>query len=150
MLTCVEAWLQPLAPHQISFKRANDKTLLARKPHNSVESISVERIGHDNHEQIGDELAKSVQQWLDAEWMPQHVHAAMGLECKRSYVKCRQAGLVDLMDIMTATADDLTDNWRVMYDKESFVGVWDIVNYVSDFLIKKTGLEGCECSSKIY
>ena len=115
-----------------------------------VESISVAIIGSDNHDQIGQELADSVQRWLDSEWMPQEVHRRLGEACKQSYVACREAGQDDLMMIMTTTADNLSDKWDDEYNKDAFVGAWDVTNYVSDFLTAKAGIEGCQCSATIH
>lgn len=115
---------------------------------NMVESLSLETLG-DNHEAIGSDLSGSVQRWLDAEWMPQDVHVKMGESCKVSYMQCRQEGVADLMSIMMQVADDLTEDWRE-YDKDAFVNAWDVTNYVSDYLTAKTGVEGCECTARIY
>jgi hypothetical protein len=114
----------------------------------SVESISVANMG-DNHEAVGEDLAGSVQRWLDAEWMPQEVHVQMGQSCKRTYMTCREEGEVDLMALMMQTADDLNENWG-QYDKDAFVNAYDISNYVSDYFTNKAGVEGCECLTKIY
>jgi hypothetical protein len=113
-----------------------------------VESISVANMG-DNHEAVGEDLAGSVQRWLDAEWMPQEVHVQMGQSCKRTYMTCREEGEVDLMALMMQTADDLNENWG-QYDKDAFVNAYDISNYVSDYFTNKAGVEGCECLTKIY
>ena len=112
-----------------------------------VEGISVAPL--DNHAQVGDEIAGSVQRWLDFEWMPQQVHEQFGESCKQSYIKCREAGQDDLMAIMTTITDDLNDKWAE-YDKDAFVNAWDISNYVSDFLTEKVGIEGCACSAQIH
>lgn len=114
-----------------------------------VESITLESLD-TNHDTVGAELAASLQRMLDSEWMPQDVHAQVAEQVKSTYVACRNAGDDDLMTIMTATADDLSKNWATDYDKDMFVGVWDISNYVSDWLTAKTGIEGCECNSRIY
>jgi len=113
-----------------------------------VESISLDTLG-ENHEEVGAELAGSVQRWLDAEWMPQEVHVRMGESCQRTYQQCRQDGVGDLMAVMMQVADDLQEDWR-QYDKDAFVNAWDVSNYVSDYLTSKTGVEGCECSARIY
>lgn len=113
-----------------------------------VESVSVESL--QDHEQVAEELANSIQRWLDAEWMPQQVHMQMGLSCKQSYLNCRQTGEHDLMTIMTTVVEDLEANWSEYYDQDAFVGPWDVTNYVSDFLTQRAGLERCACSSRIY
>lgn len=114
----------------------------------SPESLTLTRLG-DNHEDIGQELALSVQQWLDTEWMPLSVHAQVGESCKQSYIASRLSGHDDLMLLMTTVVDDLVDEWHV-YDADIFVNAWDITNYVSDFMIQKMGNEECECSATIY
>ena len=73
----------------------------------------------------------------------------MAESAKKSYINCRETGEDDLMAIMTTIADDLTANWH-QYDGDAFINAWDISNYVSDYLVKLSGSEGCECSSKIY
>ena len=113
-----------------------------------VESIRLDNL-EDNHDAVGTELAGSLQRMLDSEWMPQEVHRQVADQVKATYVACRQGGEDDLMAIMTATADQLMANWKD-YDKDMFVGAWDISNYVSDWLTAKTGVEGCECNSRIY
>jgi hypothetical protein len=114
----------------------------------SVQSISLETLD-DDHEEIGREMADSIQRWLDAEWMPQSIHRELGTICQQTYVTCRNQGEVDLMTIMMQTADDLNEQWD-KYNADAFVNAWDITNYVSDFLTAKTGIQGCECTSKIY
>jgi hypothetical protein len=125
--------------------RSASASLIVRK---SVESISVENMG-DNHEEVGADLAGSVQRWLDAEWMPQEVHVRMGQSCQRTYCKCRAEGEADLMAVMMQIADDLQEDWG-QYDKDAFVNAYDISNYVSDYFTAKSGVEGCECATKIY
>ena len=113
----------------------------------NVESISLESL--TDHEMEGALLATSVAKWLDAEWMPQDIHVQMGLSAKKSYMICRQEGDGEVMSIMMRIASDLEAEWA-MYDKDAFVNAWDVANYVSDYLTKKSGSEGCECSSQIY
>lgn len=73
----------------------------------------------------------------------------MGESAKRSYMTCREQGDVEIMSIMMQVASDLEKDWRD-YDKDAFVNAWDVANYVSDYLTRRAGVEGCECSSKIY
>merc|ERR1719491_846256 len=113
----------------------------------AVQSFSLELLS--DHEQVGTELAGSLQRFLDSEWMPQETHYKMGQLCKQSYIACRSEGEHDLMAVMCAIADDLEKNWE-QYDADAFVNPWDCANYISDFLTMKTGVEGCECSSQIH
>lgn len=115
----------------------------------SVESISFENLSN-NHEDVGQEMANSLQKMLDTEWMPQEIHVKMAQRVKESYIKCRTTDeTADIMTIMTTVADDLTAHWTE-YDKDAFVNAWDVANYVSDFLTTKAGGESCGCTSKIY
>jgi hypothetical protein len=81
--------------------------------------------------------------------MLQQIHADMAESVKHTYIQCRPSNEDDLINIMMAVADDLTLQWK-KYDADSFVNAWDVSNYVSDYLTAKSGIEGCECSSKIY
>lgn len=150
----LEAWAPtrtPISKAQLfrsSASASASASLIVRKASESVQSISVEGMG-DNHEEVGEDLAGSVQRWLDAEWMPQEVHVQMGKSCKRTYMQCREEGEVDLMALMMQVADDLQENWG-QYDKDAFVNAYDISNYVSDYFTTKSGVEGCECVTKIY
>ena len=81
--------------------------------------------------------------------MPQEVHIRMGVSVKSTYIQCRQSGTNDVASIMTQVTDDLFERW-VEYDKDAFVNAWDIGNYVSDYLISKSGSETCGCSNQIY
>jgi hypothetical protein len=123
-------------------------TTTTTSSNNNVESISLEKLS-DNHEEEGSLMAMSVAKWLDAEWMPQEIHVQMGHSAKLSYIYCREEGDSEIMSIMMRIATDLEANWAV-YDKDAFVNAWDVANYVSDYLTKRSGSEGCECSSRIY
>lgn len=81
--------------------------------------------------------------------MPQEVHVRMAESAKQSYISCREAGQDDVTDILMKISDDLHSNWQE-YDADAFVNAWDIGNYASDYLIKRSGNEGCACSSQIY
>ena len=99
---------------------------------------------------FGQEMAESIQRWLDFEWMPQEIHAKMGQSCKQSLLHCHQDGVDDLMSVMMTVANDLQDDWDKEYEQDAFVSSWDVTNYVSDYLTKKSGIEGCECSARIH
>lgn len=141
----LDAWAPSPSAFSRRLSQSSSPSLIARK---MVESLSLELMG-DNHEEVGVDLAGSVQRWLDAEWMPQDVHVKMGESCKLSYVQCRKEGESDLMAIMMQVADDLSEDWG-QYDKDAFVNAWDVSNYVSDYLTSKSGVEGCECAARIY
>eukprot|EP00532_Pseudo-nitzschia_australis_P001110 CAMPEP_0168187856 /NCGR_PEP_ID=MMETSP0139_2-20121125/15280_1 /TAXON_ID=44445 /ORGANISM="Pseudo-nitzschia australis, Strain 10249 10 AB" /LENGTH=105 /DNA_ID=CAMNT_0008110141 /DNA_START=315 /DNA_END=632 /DNA_ORIENTATION=- len=102
----------------------------------------------NDHEKEGQLMAESIVRWLDIEWMPQQVHIDMAESAKRSYVQCREKNQSDVMDIMMQISSDLDENWA-KYNDDAFINAWDIGNYCSDYLIKRSGNEGCECASEI-
>jgi len=112
-----------------------------------VEAVSLASLGED-HEAVGQAMADSVAAWLDEEWMPQEVHVKMGTSVKNTYVACRSKGIKEVAEIMTQVTDDLFERWAE-YNADAFVNAWDVGNYVSDYLIAKSGSETCGCSTKI-
>ncbi|CAJ1951541.1 unnamed protein product [Cylindrotheca closterium] len=131
----------------------NARLSMSLKPHDAplqaipVQTVSLESL--ENHEDEGSYMAESIRKWLDDEWIPQDVHIKMAESAKKSYIACRESGQDDVMDILMAISNDLESNWQE-YDADSFVNAWDIGNYASDYLINRSGNEGCECSAKIY
>jgi hypothetical protein len=81
--------------------------------------------------------------------MPQEVHVRMGQSAKSTYITMRESGKDDVSDIMMQVGTDLDNNWKE-YDADAFVNAWDVANYVSDYLVQRSGNEGCECSSQIF
>jgi hypothetical protein len=73
----------------------------------------------------------------------------MGESAKASYIAMREAGKDDIMDIMLEISSNLDKTWQE-YDQDAFVNAWDIANYASDYLVQRSGSEGCECSSEIF
>ena len=102
-----------------------------------IETISLESLG-DDHEAEGTRLAESIAGWLDLEWCPQEVHAAIAENAKQTYVKLRSRGDDCVSSIMHETAENLHANWDA-YDKDAFVNAWDVANYVSDYLSMRSG-----------
>jgi len=139
-----------LAPTQQASWKASWKssTQQAMVSSISVQSIYDETV-QDNSEAFAQEMAESVARWLDAEWMPQEVHQKIGQSCKQSFLECQKQQNADLMTIMLQVSDDLQANWEA-YDADAFVNAYDISNYISDYLVQKSGIEGCECSNRIY
>lgn len=125
------------------------KRSFSTKLFSGVDSFTLEALGPD-HDTVGQELATSLQEMLDTEWMPQRVHAEVAMNVKETYINCRRNGEDDLMAIMMTTASNLSDKWTDEWESEMFVNVWDIANYVSDYLTTKSGSDGCECKQKIY
>ncbi|KAL7523357.1 hypothetical protein ACHAXR_000140 [Thalassiosira sp. AJA248-18] len=112
-----------------------------------VQTVSLAGLG-DDHEAVGETMAKSVAAWLDAEWLPQEIHIKMGLSVKNTYITCRSKDIDEVAEIMTQVTDDLYGRWAE-YNADAFVNAWDVGNYVADYLIAKSGSETCGCSTKI-
>mmetsp|Transcript_11957 Transcript_11957/g.19824 ORF Transcript_11957/g.19824 Transcript_11957/m.19824 type:complete len:162 (+) Transcript_11957:26-511(+) len=127
---------------------ASTTALFSSDSSSNVESVSLESL--TDHEQEGTLLSESIARWLDIEWMPQAIHVAMGESAKSSYITARTEGDGDMMSIMMRIADDLESNWMEDYDKDAFCNAWDVANYVSDYMMKKTGSETCECANDIH
>lgn len=72
----------------------------------------------------------------------------MGKSAKTSYIACRELGEDEITDIMMKVAGDLEGNWKA-YDADAFVNAWDIGNYVSAYLLQRSGEEGCDCDATI-
>jgi hypothetical protein len=106
-----------------------------------IETINLESLG-DDHEAEGTRLAESIAGWLDLEWCPQEVHAAIAENAKQTYVKLRSCGEDCVSSIMHETAENLHANWD-KFDKDPsvspFVSPWDVANYVSDYLSVRSG-----------
>jgi hypothetical protein len=148
----------------IGFVIVNNRPSLGRVHHQGIENaisaaaeetndtvgvvlVSLAGLGND-HEMVGENMAKSVAAWLDAEWMPQEVHIKMGSSVKNTYISCRNKGMDDVAEIMTQVTDDLYARWSE-YNADAFVNAWDVGNYVADYLIAKSGSETCGCSTTI-
>ena len=112
-----------------------------------IETVTLTEL--TDHEAEGTMLAESIARWLDQEWIPQEVHIKMGESAKASYIQMREAGEDDVMDIMMQISGDLEKNWQE-YDADAFVNAYDIANYASDYLVKRSGGESCACSSEIF
>jgi len=140
-----QGWMSPQA-HYLSSSR-NAARLFADTTGTGVQTVDLEKMDND-HEKEGQLMAESIVRWLDIEWMPQQVHIDMAESAKRSYVQCREKNQSDVMDIMMQISSDLDENWA-KYNDDAFINAWDIGNYCSDYLIKRSGNEGCECASEI-
>lgn len=102
-----------------------------------IETINLDSLD-DDHEAEGTRLAESIAGWLDLEWCPQEVHAAIAEDAKQTYVKLRSRGEDCVSSIMHETAENLYANWD-QFDKDAFVGPYDVANYVSDYLSVRSG-----------
>mmetsp|Transcript_25478 Transcript_25478/g.28574 ORF Transcript_25478/g.28574 Transcript_25478/m.28574 type:complete len:205 (+) Transcript_25478:116-730(+) len=113
-----------------------------------VQTIDLTTID-DDHEKEGQLMADSIIAWLDAEWVPQQVHIEMAECAKQSYIDCRQHKQQhDVMDVMMQISNDLQENWS-LYNEDAFINAWDIGNYCSDYLVARSGNEGCACSEVV-
>lgn len=137
------AWVPSFPSKAASFADRVQTRLYSGK----VEVVSLAEM--KDHEVDGTKMATSIVAWLDAEWMPQEVHVQMANSAKKSYITSRESGEDDIMSVMMRVANDLDAKWA-NYDADSFVGPWDVANYVSDYLTQISGSESCECSTPIH
>ena len=115
---------------------------------NNIQTVDLTSMD-DDHEQEGQLMAESIIAWLDDEWIPQQVHIDMAARAKASYIECRQNQQQhDVMDVMMQISQDLQDHWS-QYNDDAFINAWDIGNYCSDYLIQRSGHEGCACSTEL-
>ena len=130
------------------FRTETGTALFADATGNGIQTVDLGSMDND-HEKEGQLMADSVIAWLDAEWIPQQVHIDMAESAKKSYILCRESGQKDVMDVMMQISNDLDKNWE-KYNDDAFVNAWDIGNYCSDYLVRRSGNEGCECASEIF
>jgi hypothetical protein len=116
-------------------------------PLNAIEVMTLESL--EDHELEGTRMASSIAGWLDIEWIPQEIHRQIGESAKVSYIRAREEGQNEIMDIMTEVVDDLETDWS-KYDKDAFVNAWNVGNYVSDYLLDRLGSESCGCNAEIF
>lgn len=148
VLAC-EGWAPPQRRPIISGRSLDGMTILfADSTGNGIQTVDLSGI-EDDHEKEGQLMADSIVAWLDSEWLPQQVHIDMAQCAKKSYIECREAGQNDVMDVMMQISNDLDSNWA-KYNDDAFVNAWDIGNYCSDYLVQRSGNEGCQCSSEIF
>mmetsp|Transcript_13811 Transcript_13811/g.33433 ORF Transcript_13811/g.33433 Transcript_13811/m.33433 type:complete len:151 (+) Transcript_13811:131-583(+) len=145
MIFCIAIVCNPV--HALINARLSTSVKSHVAPLQEIQTVSLESL--EDHEEEGMLMAESITKWLDDEWIPQEVHIQMAESAKKSYIACRESGQDDVMDILMAISNDLEASWQD-YDADSFVNAWDIGNYASDYLIKRSGNEGCECSAAIY
>ena len=101
-----------------------------------------------NHEGDGEYLGNSVREWLNNEWIEQDCHKSIGSVVKEKYIEGRSVEKInDLGEIMMYIGTELESATDFMED--AFVNEWDIVNYVSDLLMKRMDRELCSCSELV-
>jgi len=107
--------------------------------HESVENgVSLEPLDPAKADQERDWIANQVREWLDKEYLPQDIHAAIGERAGRIYVRARHEG-EDLGGIVLAVGTELES--MDFYD--AFVGAFDVANKVADFVLRGMGREVC-------
>eukprot|EP00747_Dinoflagellata_sp_TGD_P072513 gnl/TRDRNA2_/TRDRNA2_157512_c0_seq5.p1 gnl/TRDRNA2_/TRDRNA2_157512_c0~~gnl/TRDRNA2_/TRDRNA2_157512_c0_seq5.p1 ORF type:complete len:277 (+),score=23.72 gnl/TRDRNA2_/TRDRNA2_157512_c0_seq5:99-929(+) len=90
-------------------------------------------------------LAFMIARYLDDEWTPLPVHEKIGEAAAQVYSEARDAGLDDLTEILTQMFFGLEPIWNESGFDESFVGPFDVSNYAAEFLMARTGSDGCKC-----
>jgi hypothetical protein len=133
--------------HAFTIVHSRHQSRFSTSAFKAVEVMTLDDL--QDHEAEGKRLSASVAGWLDLEWMPQEIHIQIGERVKSSYIRARESGENEIMNIMTEVVDDLCANWK-LYDKDAFVNAWDIGNYVSDYLHDRVGAESCGCNALIF
>eukprot|EP00747_Dinoflagellata_sp_TGD_P072511 gnl/TRDRNA2_/TRDRNA2_157512_c0_seq3.p1 gnl/TRDRNA2_/TRDRNA2_157512_c0~~gnl/TRDRNA2_/TRDRNA2_157512_c0_seq3.p1 ORF type:complete len:294 (+),score=24.70 gnl/TRDRNA2_/TRDRNA2_157512_c0_seq3:40-921(+) len=90
-------------------------------------------------------LTFMIKRYLDDEWTPLPVHEKIGEAAAQVYSEARDAGLDDLTEILTQMFFGLEPIWNESGFDESFVGPFDVSNYAAEFLMARTGSDGCKC-----
>ena len=127
-----------LIPHFATGSESNNESV--------EDGVSLKEL--TDYEGDGEYLATSVTEWLNNEWIIQDCHASIGNLVKEKYIEGRLTEKInDLGEIMMYIGTGLETTTDFMED--AFVNEWDIVNYVSDLLMKRMDRELCSCSELI-
>ena len=95
-----------------------------------------------DHASDGAFLHAAIRKWLDDEYIRQGVHDKIGARCEAIYLSSRDAGMVDLGDMLVAMGTQLEQ----LDFEDAFVNSWDVANKVSDLLMVRMERELCACA----
>ena len=98
-----------------------------------------------DHASDGAFLHAAIKKWLDDEYIRQGVHEKIGARCEAIYLSSRDAGMVDLGDMLVAMGTQLEQ----LDFEDAFVNSWDVANKVSDLLMVRMERELCACAGDL-
>lgn len=84
-------------------------------------------------------LRDALLQWLDTEYLPEPVNAAIAERAAKVYFRQRLEGETDLGSLVIAIVMEM----RSFDFSKSFYGEFAVANAVSDLIMKNLGLEPC-------
>ncbi|QCS50697.1 hypothetical protein FEK30_15365 [Picosynechococcus sp. PCC 11901] len=87
----------------------------------------------------GQWLEKSLQHWLDTEFLPEPANKKIANRAREIYVRQRLEGENDLGSLVIAIVTEM----RSFNFKESFYGEFAVANAVSDLILDSLGIDRC-------
>ena len=87
----------------------------------------------------GEWLRRSLQKWLDEEFLPEPANIKIAERAKQIYVRQRLEGENDLGSLVIAIVTEM----RSFNFKESFYGEFAVANAVSDLILDSLGIDRC-------
>jgi len=102
-----------------------------------IPSISLPPI--ENPDQERQWLEKNLQEWLDAQFIPEAINQTIAQRATQIYVRQRLEGENDLGSLVIAIITEM----RSFDFSKSFFGEFAIANAVSDLLLESLGMERC-------
>ena len=91
-------------------------------------------------------LRRSVQHWLNEEYIPLEVHSTIATVVANCYLQYRNEGVEDLGTFVLRLGTDLEQKVN-FYD--AFVNAWDVANHCSDLLLLIMNREMCQCTGNL-
>ncbi|OCR00671.1 hypothetical protein BCD67_11915 [Oscillatoriales cyanobacterium USR001] len=92
-----------------------------------------------NPEQEGEWLQKTLEVWLDSEFLPEATNQEIAQRAAQIYVRQRMEGENDLGSLVIAIVTEM----RGFDFSKSFYGEFAIANAVSDLLLDSLGIDRC-------
>ncbi len=87
----------------------------------------------------GEWLRRSLQKWLDEEFLPEPANVKIAERAQQIYVRQRLEGENDLGSLVIAIVTEM----RAFNFKESFYGEFAVANAVSDLILDSLGIDRC-------
>lgn len=87
----------------------------------------------------GEWLRRSLQKWLDEEFLPEPANIKIAERAQQIYIRQRIEGENDLGSLVIAIVTEM----RAFNFKESFYGEFAVANAVSDLILDSLGIDRC-------